>query len=85
MPVITTLHTLLREPNKDQYALMKQLDELSNRFIVMAERGKGFLEEIYGIRTQTLLRATGSRTNSSWSDSLRIVMWRLTSSFTIVL
>jgi glycosyltransferase involved in cell wall biosynthesis len=49
MPVITTLHTVLREPNADQQALMNQLDELSNRFIVMADRGKGFLEEIYGI------------------------------------
>src|SRR5580693_5555861 len=49
MPVITTLHTVLREPNSDQRALMNQLDELSSRFIVMADRGKGFLEEIYGI------------------------------------
>jgi glycosyltransferase involved in cell wall biosynthesis len=49
MPVVTALHTVLREPNPDQHALMKQLDELTNRFIVMANRGKGFLEEIYGI------------------------------------
>jgi glycosyltransferase involved in cell wall biosynthesis len=49
MPVITTLHTVLREPNPDQLAVMDQLDALSNRFIVMAERGKGFLEEIYGV------------------------------------
>src|SRR3984957_1802443 len=49
MPVVTTLHTVLREPNPDQHALMRQLDELSSRFIVMAERGKGFLQEIYGI------------------------------------
>jgi glycosyltransferase involved in cell wall biosynthesis len=49
MPVITTLHTVLREPNADQQALMNQLNELSNRFIVMADRGKGFLTEIYGI------------------------------------
>ena len=54
MPVITTLHTVLREPNKDQYALMKQLDELSNRFIVMAERGKGFLEKIYSIAPEKI-------------------------------
>jgi glycosyltransferase involved in cell wall biosynthesis len=52
MPVITTLHTVLREPNPDQHALMKQLDQLSNRFIVMADRGKGFLEEIYGIASE---------------------------------
>jgi glycosyltransferase involved in cell wall biosynthesis len=49
MPVVTALHTVLREPNPDQLALMRQLDELSSRFIVMAERGKGFLQEIYGI------------------------------------
>src|SRR5260370_1369378 len=38
MPVVTTLHTLLREPTPDQRAVMEQLDELSNRFIVMADR-----------------------------------------------
>ncbi len=48
-PVVTTLHTVLREPNDDQRAVMKQLDELSNRFIVMAERGRQFLETIYGV------------------------------------
>src|SRR5580700_8540132 len=49
MPVVMTLHTVLREPNTDQRALVKQLDQLSNRFIVMADQGKSFLEEIYRI------------------------------------
>src|ERR1700736_1624145 len=49
MPVVTALHTVLREPNPDQHALMRQLAALSSRFIVMAERGKGFLREIYGV------------------------------------
>jgi glycosyltransferase involved in cell wall biosynthesis len=49
MPVVTTLHTVLREPSPDQRAVMKQLDELSNRFIVMADRGKAYLEEIFAI------------------------------------
>jgi glycosyltransferase involved in cell wall biosynthesis len=48
VPVVTTLHTVLRDPTPDQRAVMKQLDELSNRFIVMAERGKTYLQEIYG-------------------------------------
>src|SRR5581483_1057483 len=39
-PVVTTLHTVLSEPNPDQRAVMEQLDVLSNRFIVMAERGR---------------------------------------------
>ena len=33
---------------------MKQLDTLSNRFIVMADRGKRFLEEIYGIANEKI-------------------------------
>ncbi len=49
MPVVTTLHTVLREPNPDQRSVMKQLDELSNRFIVMADRGRVYLEKIFGI------------------------------------
>src|SRR6266436_4569433 len=54
MPVVTTPHTLLREPNKDQRAVMKQLDELSSRFIVMAERGHRLLEEVYGVSSQKI-------------------------------
>jgi glycosyltransferase involved in cell wall biosynthesis len=49
MPVVTTLHTVLRDPNDDQRAVMKQLDALSNRFIVMAERGRVLLETVYGV------------------------------------
>src|ERR1700722_18486813 len=49
MPVVTTLHTVLSDPNDDQRAVMKQLDELSNRFIVMAERGRVLLETVYGV------------------------------------
>src|SRR3954468_18922532 len=48
-PVVTTLHTVLSEPNEDQREVMKQLDLLSNRFVVMAERGQKMLETIYGI------------------------------------
>jgi glycosyltransferase involved in cell wall biosynthesis len=54
MPVVTTLHTVLEEPNPDQRVVMKQLDILSNRFIVMADRGKRFLEEIYGIAREKI-------------------------------
>jgi len=49
MPVVTTLHTVLSEPNADQRAVMEQLDALSDRFIVMAERGQRMLESIYGV------------------------------------
>jgi glycosyltransferase involved in cell wall biosynthesis len=54
MPVVTTLHTVLREPNDDQRAVMKELDELSNRFIVMADRGRILLETVYGIAPEKI-------------------------------
>ncbi len=49
MPVVTTLHTVLREPNADQCDVMRQLDALSNRFIVMADRAQNLLQTVYGI------------------------------------
>src|SRR6476646_7394779 len=54
MPVVTTLHTVLREPNESQRFVMEQLDTLSNRFIVMAERGRGLLKEVYGVSPQKI-------------------------------
>ena len=46
MPVVTTLHTVLSEPNGDQRAVMSQLDELSSRFVVMAARGRELLDPL---------------------------------------
>jgi len=49
MPVVTTLHTILRNPDRDQRRVLVQLAELSTRVVVMSERGKAFLREIYGV------------------------------------
>ncbi|MDB6155967.1 MAG: glycosyl transferase group 1 [Chthoniobacteraceae bacterium] len=54
MPVVTTLHTVLRDPNDEQREVMKQLDALSSRFIVMAERGRVFLETVYGVAPEKI-------------------------------
>ena len=48
MPVVTTLHTVLQEPRADQRRVMQELISLSTRLVVMAERGKKMLEDIYG-------------------------------------
>lgn len=47
MPVVTTLHTVLREPKADQRRVMQALVSLSTRLVVMAERGRRMLQEIY--------------------------------------
>lgn len=49
MPVVTTLHTVLREPSDEQRHVMRELNGLSDRFVVMAERGREMLGEVYGI------------------------------------
>ncbi|HEV8039717.1 MAG TPA: glycosyltransferase family 4 protein [Bryobacteraceae bacterium] len=47
MPVVTTLHTVLRDPRPDQRRVMQELISLSTRLVVMVERGRMMLEEIY--------------------------------------
>lgn len=49
MPVVTTLHTVLREPSGDQRRVMQQLVALSSRLVVMSQRGVSFLREIYDV------------------------------------
>jgi glycosyltransferase involved in cell wall biosynthesis len=47
MPVVTTLHTVLREPRADQRRVMEELISLSTRVVVMTERGRAMLQDIY--------------------------------------
>src|SRR3989442_2260537 len=46
-PVVTTLHTVLRAPNSEQRRVMQELIAHSTRLVVMADRGRQMLEEIY--------------------------------------
>jgi glycosyltransferase involved in cell wall biosynthesis len=47
MPVVTTLHTVLQEPRSDQKRVMRELISLSTRLVVMAERGRQMLQDVY--------------------------------------
>ena len=47
MPVVTTLHTVLRQPGPEQQHVMQELIARSTRLVVMADRGRQMLEEIY--------------------------------------
>jgi glycosyltransferase involved in cell wall biosynthesis len=49
MPVVTTLHTVLREPNPDQMLVMQEIAELSDRLIVMSQLSSQFLQEIFKV------------------------------------
>lgn len=54
VPVVTTLHSVLREPNAEQRRVMLQLAERSARLVVMSERGRQFLREVYGVPDQRI-------------------------------
>ncbi|OGQ75169.1 MAG: glycosyl transferase family 1 [Deltaproteobacteria bacterium RIFCSPLOWO2_12_FULL_60_16] len=49
MPIVTTLHTILREPDPDQQRVLEEVAALSDRLVVMSKRGAEFLQEIYHV------------------------------------
>lgn len=48
-PIVTTLHTVLRDPDPEQRKVMMELAQLSDRLVVMGERGLEFLREVYDV------------------------------------
>jgi glycosyltransferase involved in cell wall biosynthesis len=49
VPVVTTLHTILRQPDPQQKKVLIEIAGLSDRLVVMSKRGEDFLQEIYNI------------------------------------
>ncbi|MGE3819890.1 MAG: glycosyltransferase family 4 protein [Isosphaeraceae bacterium] len=49
MPVVTTFHTVLRDPDGPQRRVLTRLAEISSRVVVMTERARTYLKEIYAI------------------------------------
>jgi len=49
MPFVTTLHTVLRDPNPDERAVMEEIAALSDRLIVMSQNSAGILQEVFHV------------------------------------
>ena len=49
MPIVTTLHTVLKEPSPEQRRVLCQIGEISARLVVMSERARTFLHDVYDI------------------------------------
>jgi glycosyltransferase involved in cell wall biosynthesis len=49
MPVVTTLHTVLKDPAPEYRTVMVKLSELSDKLVVMSHKARGFLKEIYAV------------------------------------
>jgi glycosyltransferase involved in cell wall biosynthesis len=49
MPLVTTLHTVLREPDRDQRLVLEEIAQLSDRLIAMSELAAELLRNTYAV------------------------------------
>ena len=54
MPVVTTLHTVLREPDRDQRIVMQEIAQRSGRIIVMSEHSSRLLQDVFGVQSKKI-------------------------------
>ena len=54
VPIVTTLHTILREPDAHQRKVLIEVAGLSDRLVVMSTRGAEFLQEIYHVSPEKI-------------------------------
>lgn len=49
MPVVTTLHTVLRQPDSDQREVLEEVARLSDRLVVMSRHAQDHLQTVYRV------------------------------------
>jgi len=54
MPFITTLHTVLRDPNPDQRAVMEEIATLSDRLIIMSQNSAEILRDVFHVPSEKI-------------------------------
>jgi hypothetical protein len=54
MPLVTTLHTVLREPDSNQRKVLEEIACLSDRLVVMSALGAQILHEEYGVPVEKI-------------------------------
>lgn len=54
VPLVTTLHTVLREPNADQRFVMEEIANLSSRLVVMSEHSSRLLREVFHVPAEKI-------------------------------
>ncbi len=68
MPVVTTLHTILNEPTRQEREIINKLAILSDKLVVMSRKGETFLREIYGIPEKKIAVIPHGIPNSPFVD-----------------
>ena len=54
MPIVTTLHTILAEPNSYQRRVMDQITAISDRLVVMTGGGADLLRRVHGVAAEKI-------------------------------
>jgi glycosyltransferase involved in cell wall biosynthesis len=54
MPIVTTLHTVLSDPQSMQRRVLADIVGLSSKVVVMAEKAKELLISVYGVRARKI-------------------------------
>ncbi|MDQ0132130.1 glycosyltransferase involved in cell wall biosynthesis [Neorhizobium galegae] len=54
MPIVTTLHTVLAQPSPAQRRVLTQIIDTSAKVVVMAEKGRALLREVYGVPAEKI-------------------------------
>jgi glycosyltransferase involved in cell wall biosynthesis len=54
MPIVSTLHTILAEPNAHQRHVMQELTQVSERLVVMSKDGAALLRSVHGVNEQKI-------------------------------
>jgi glycosyltransferase involved in cell wall biosynthesis len=54
MPIVTTLHTVLREPDANQRIVMDEIAAISDRLIVMSEHSSQLLQEVFSVHEEKI-------------------------------
>ena len=54
MPIVTTFHTILQDPDPDQRRVLKGVAALSDRVVAMSDRGAEYLRDIYGVEAEKI-------------------------------
>jgi glycosyltransferase involved in cell wall biosynthesis len=67
-PVVTTLHTVLNNPSEGQKRTLQRICAISNQVVVIADKAKGMLTDIYGLPEDKIVRIPHGVPNVPFMD-----------------
>jgi glycosyltransferase involved in cell wall biosynthesis len=55
IPIVTTLHTVLKDPEPGQKTIVEEMAQVSDRMVVMSDKARRMLREVYDIPEQKVV------------------------------